>query len=118
MRAFDYTTYQDDDLKRKFRIAAKAGDAVLPEDKYRELVAAVSAMESNYAKVRVCDYRNETRCDLQLEPEISDVLESSRDPAELRYYWQQWYDRAGAPTRGDFETYVRLVNEAAVLNSE
>lgn len=74
-------------------------------------------MESNYAKVRVCDYRNRSRCDLQLEPEISDVLESSREAEELKYYWLQWYNQAGAPVRAHFDTYVRLVNEAAELNS-
>lgn len=94
------------------------GDAALPDDKYRQLLEAVSAMESNYAKVRVCDYKDKSKCDLQLEPEIESILETSRDPEELQYYWQQWYDKAGAPTRKHFDTYVRLTNEAAVLNSE
>lgn len=118
LRAFDYAAYKDVDLKRKFHKLAKPGVAALPDDKYRELEAAITAMESNYAKVHVCDYRNTTRCDLQLEPELEVILERSRDPAELRYYWQQWYDRAGAPTRKDFDTYVRLANEASVMNSE
>lgn len=118
VRSYNYPSYKSDDLKRRFRLLSKAGDAVLPEAKYRELIAAVSAMESNYAKVRVCDYRNADKCDLQLEPEITDVLEHSRDPEELKYYWQQWYDKAGKPTRSDFDTYVRLLNEAAVLNSK
>lgn len=118
LRSFNYQSYKNEDLKRRFRLLTKAGDAVLPDEKFRELVAAVSAMESNYARVRVCDYRERTRCDLQLEPEISDALESSRDPEELKYYWQQWYDKAGTSVRGNFETYVRLVNEAARLNSK
>lgn len=93
------------------------GDEALPEEKYRELLDAVSAMESNYAKVRVCDYNDRSKCDLQLEPELENIFDKSRDPEELQYYWKQWYDKAGTPTRSHFDTYVRLTNEAAVLNS-
>lgn len=118
MKQFHYHAYKNADLKRKFHDLAKAGTAALPADKYTELLEAVSAMESTYAKVRVCDYHHPENCTLQLEPEISAVLEKSRDPEELKYYWLQWYNKAGTPSRAHFDTYVRLMNEAAELNSE
>ena len=75
-------------------------------------------MSSNYATVKVCDFNDPTKCDLSLEPEIDEIIAKSRDPEELKYYWKQWYDKAGAPTREDFQTYVDLSREAALLNSE
>lgn len=99
-------------------------------------------MQSNYAKVRVCSFTNRTKCDLQLEPgnfgtqamcrdrcfifslflfcvsEITEILLKSEDPEELKYYWTQWYDKAGTPVRSLFDKYVELNKEAAVLNSE
>lgn len=74
-------------------------------------------MESNYAKVKVCSYQDPTKCDLQLEPELTEILVNSDDPKELQYYWTQWYDLAGTPTREHYDTYLRLNKEAAVLNS-
>lgn len=50
--------------------------------------------------------------------ELTAILAESEDPEELKYYWEQFYDQAGAPTRKDFATYVRLKNEAARLNSK
>lgn len=118
VRSFNYAAYKNEDLKRQFRLLSEGGAEALPEDEYRQLLDAVSAMESNYAKVRVCNFHKRTECDMQLEPEISDVFEHSSDPEELKYYWQQWYDKAGTPARSHFDTYVRLVNRAAELNSE
>uniref|UniRef100_A0A8W7P386 Angiotensin-converting enzyme n=1 Tax=Anopheles coluzzii TaxID=1518534 RepID=A0A8W7P386_ANOCL len=51
-------------------------------------------MQENYAKVKVCDYRDNSKCDLALEPELTEIMATSRDPEELKYYWQQWYDAA------------------------
>jgi peptidyl-dipeptidase A len=96
----------------------KLGYAALSEDKFLQLEKAVSNMSSNYATVKVCDYKDSTKCDLSLEPELDDIIANSRDPEELKYYWVQWYNKAGAPTRDDFQTYVDLTREAAILNSE
>lgn len=73
-------------------------------------------MQSNYAKVKICDFHHRTKCDLSLEPEISEILSKSRDPEELQYYWQQWYDKAGTAIRNEYKRYVELSNEAAKLN--
>lgn len=89
----------------------------MPEEKYRQFLDAVTAMESNYAKIRICSYRNRTNCVLQLEPELTDILQKSRDPEELKYYWLEWYNKAGKPVRKYFDKYVELSNEAAKLNS-
>lgn len=48
---------------------------------------------------------------------MTEIFLKSEDPEELKYYWTQWYDLAGTPTRKDFETYLRLNHEAAELNN-
>lgn len=67
---FDYKSYKDEDLKRQFKKLSKLGYAALPADKFKQLNDALNAMQSNYAKVHICSYKNPTKCDLQLEPGI------------------------------------------------
>jgi peptidyl-dipeptidase A len=116
LNTFDWRNFKDADLKRKFKKLSKLDYAALPEAKYKELLGALSSMQSNYAKVKVCDYNDKTKCDLALEPELTEILISSRDPEELKYYWLEWYNRAGAPTKEDFKKYVALNREAALMN--
>jgi len=116
LKEFPYRTFSDQDLKRKFKKLTKLGYAYLSDEKYKQMLDAISAMEGNYAKVKVCDFHNPTKCDLALEPEITEVLSNSRNESELRYYWLEWYNKAGAPVRSDFQTYVDLNREAAQLN--
>lgn len=46
------------------------------------------------------------------------ILKTSEDPEELKYYWTQWYDKAGTPMRSYFDEYVELKNEAANINGK
>uniref|UniRef100_A0A182WGJ5 Angiotensin-converting enzyme n=1 Tax=Anopheles minimus TaxID=112268 RepID=A0A182WGJ5_9DIPT len=117
LKKYDYESFSDEDLKRKIRKLTKLDYAVLPEDKFAEMQGAISRMQVNYAKTKVCDYRNTSKCDLALEPELTEIMANSRDPEELKYYWQQWYNAAGAPTREDFQKYVDLNGEAARMNN-
>jgi len=70
------------------------------------------------AKVKVCDYKDKSKCDLALEPEIEEVISKSRDHEKLAYFWREFYDKAGTPMRSQFERYVELSTKAAKLNSE
>ena len=113
---FNWQSYQSDDLKRQFKMLSKLGYAALPEEDYAELLDTLSSMESNFAKVRVCDYKDKEKCDLSLDPEIEEVITKSRDPEELKYYWREFYDKAGTPTRKAFDRYIELNTKAARLN--
>lgn len=66
--SFDFKSYKDENLKRQFKKLSKLGYNALPADKFKTLSRAVNAMESNYAKVKICSYKEPTKCDLQLEP--------------------------------------------------
>ncbi|XP_058122546.1 angiotensin-converting enzyme-like [Anopheles ziemanni] len=114
---YDYESFQDEDLKRRVKRLVGLVYSALPVDKFAEILNAVNNMKENYAKIKVCDYHDRNKCDLALEPELTEILANSRDAEELKYYWQQWYDAAGAPTREDFQKYVDLNGEAAKLNN-
>uniref|UniRef100_A0A1L8DR16 Angiotensin-converting enzyme n=1 Tax=Nyssomyia neivai TaxID=330878 RepID=A0A1L8DR16_9DIPT len=116
LKGFNAKEYKSEDLKRQIKKLSKLGYSALPSDKYKELLQAITWMESNYAKVKVCSYKDPKKCDLALEPEITEILIKSRDPEELKYYWKQWYDKAGTPTRESFNKYVQLNSEAAKLD--
>ncbi|XP_037709242.1 angiotensin-converting enzyme [Drosophila subpulchrella] len=114
---FQWRSFQSEDLKRQFKALNKLGYAALPEADYTDLLQSISAMETNYAKVKVCDYKDKSKCDLALEPEIEDVISKSRDHEKLAYIWREFYDKAGTPMRSHFERYVELSTKAAKLNN-
>lgn len=118
LRKYDWQNFKNGDLKRMFKKMTDLGYAALPEAKFTELLDAISSMSENYATAKVCDYKNRDKCDLALEPELTEIFATSRDPEELKYYWAQWYDKAGTPTREAFDKYIKLSNEAAKLNSK
>lgn len=117
IREFNFNAFKDEDLKRQFKKLSTLDYFALSDEKYKELLNVIDEMQSNYAKVKVCDYKDATKCDLSLEPEISAKFEKSHDPEELKYYWTKWYDAAGTPSKANFLRYTELVNEAARLNS-
>jgi len=57
---FQWRSFQSEDLKRQFKALNKLGYAALPEADFTELLQSISAMETNYAKVKVCDYKDKS----------------------------------------------------------
>ncbi|XP_052750787.1 angiotensin-converting enzyme-like [Galleria mellonella] len=115
-KMYKWQIFQDNQLKRMFKKYCELGVAALPDDKYKQLMKSVSGMESNYATSKICSYKDNTKCDLSLEPEITEIFAKSQDPEELKHTWIEWHKVAGAKARNNFTQYVRLYNEAAKLN--
>lgn len=74
-------------------------------------------MENIYSTAKICDYKNRTRCDLSLEPEITEILMHSRDPEELKHIWVEWRKVSGEKVKSLYPKYVELANTAARLNN-
>ncbi|XP_075971274.1 angiotensin-converting enzyme-like isoform X2 [Anticarsia gemmatalis] len=108
--------YEDPDLRRMFEKYTKPGISALPEDLNERLIMAVNNMKTTYAKATICDFNNRTKCDLHVEPEITNIFATSSNPEELKYTWLAWHAAAGAPSRRNFTEYVVMINEAAKLN--
>lgn len=116
MQQYDYDAFRNQDLKRRFQKLTALDKTALPEDQYTELLEAISSMESNYAKIKVCSFKDRSNCTLTLDPEITEIIATSRDPEELKYYWTEWFDKAGRPTKPAFLKYLNLTKEVARLN--
>ncbi|NP_001036859.1 ecdysteroid-inducible angiotensin-converting enzyme-related gene product precursor [Bombyx mori] len=115
-KMYGWQDFQDFTLRRMFKKYSQLGVAALPDDKFQALMRTVSGMESNYATAKICSYKNESKCDLSLEPEITEIFSTSQDPEELKHAWVEWHNAAGATAKKNFTDYVNLYNEAAKLN--
>lgn len=115
-KMYKWQEFQDFTLRRMFKKYSQLGVSALSDDKYSKLMRSVSGMESNYATAKVCSFKDPKKCDLELEPDITEAFTQSQDPDELKHYWVEWHKAAGAPARSNFTEYVTLYNEAAELN--
>ncbi|XP_073969369.1 angiotensin-converting enzyme-like [Rhodnius prolixus] len=114
---FPWQTFQDADVKRSFKFYSLLGMAALPEEKYKKYTKIVADMEAIYSKAKVCDYKNKENCDLSLEPELTELLQTSRDPEELKHIWTEFRSSTGKQCKDLYKEYVVLANEAARLNN-
>lgn len=117
VNAFPWRNLEDENLKRQFSKLGILGLAALPEDSYKEFQSTVSQMENIYSTAKICDYKNRSRCDLALEPEITEILMQSRDPEELKHIWVEWRRASGEQVKSLYPKYVELANTAARLNN-
>ncbi|XP_050664350.1 angiotensin-converting enzyme-like isoform X1 [Leptidea sinapis] len=108
--------FEDEDLKRMFKKYSILGTSALPEDLNQRLIQAINNMKSTYAKATICDYKNISKCDLTVEPGVTDIFAKSQDPDELKQAWLEWHKSAGAASKSYFTEYVQMYNEAAKLN--
>lgn len=67
-------------------------------------------LESIYATAKVC--RDVDNC-LTLDPELSDLMTSSRNYSDLLWAWKGWHDAAGRPMRQIYTQTVSLRNKGA-----
>nr|XP_045608351.1 angiotensin-converting enzyme-like [Procambarus clarkii] len=113
---YDYSGFIDIELYRRFRFLSKKGPGALQPDDLTQYKALQANMETIYSTATICDYHDQTKCDLILEPDIEAIMASSEDWDELRYTWEQWRENTGKLMRDDFVSFVELSNQAAVLD--
>lgn len=87
-------------------------------------------MKENYNNAKVCPYHGphataiaaqsanyvtgyETYCDLKLEPDLVQIMETSKLEPELKHYWTAWREKSGPPVKNTFMRYIDLANQAA-----
>ncbi|MXQ87244.1 hypothetical protein E5288_WYG007775 [Bos mutus] len=110
---FKIANFQDSDVKRMLSKLLNVDKAALPKEELREYNEILAYMETTYSMAQVC--LNEGPC-LPLEPDLEEVMATSRDQKELLWAWQGWRDAVGRQLRMTFERYVQLSNKAAKLN--
>nr|WP_279347216.1 M2 family metallopeptidase [Govania unica] len=99
----------DADTRRQLEILKAGQVAPAPADpaKTRELADLMSRMEALYGEGKVC---SGGKC--QTLDDLSDVLATSHDEAQLRAAWVGWHDQA-RPLKPLYARFVALVNEGA-----
>ncbi|CAO1342417.1 unnamed protein product [Diamesa hyperborea] len=117
---YNFNDFTDKSLKRRLKMMTNLGDKLLPQFKNRKINSIINDMKQNYAEMRIPKYGNSSTEEgdyLSLNPDISKIMEKSRDPEELKYYWLQWYTELGRQNKKKYFNYVELRNEAAKLNN-
>ena len=112
---YDISKINDYDVKRKLKLMKNIGTSILPKDKLKAFIDLTTEMGKTFSTAKVLDYKTKST-KFSLEPELTEILAKSRDPAELQYYWEQWRAASGQQIREMYGQYVDLYNEAAELN--
>ncbi|XP_076040677.1 angiotensin-converting enzyme-like [Oratosquilla oratoria] len=107
---------KNDTLKREFKLLSILGTSALDEADLEKFNHINVDMTSIYSKAKICDFKDKTKCDLKLEPEIKKLLTKSRNVDELNYVWTEWRDQTGKKMRELYKQFVKLSNKAAKLN--
>lgn len=96
------------------------GTAILSDEDLTELNRVKGEMTAIYNSAKICPFDDQSCADpnLSLDPEIEMLLAESETYDELEYVWTQWHEKTGKLMRGDYKTYVNLLNKAANANGK
>lgn len=117
LKGFDYENFHNETLKRMIKRMSDIGDSILKPKDFSALKDAIMQMKTIYAKTKIPSFTDKNVM-FSLEPEITNILEESRDPEELKYYWKSWFDLTGRPNMNNFWKYVELRNLASQENGK
>ncbi|XP_015515543.1 angiotensin-converting enzyme [Neodiprion lecontei] len=117
IQAFPWQRIGDDEIRRQFSKHARLGVGVLEKKDYEDYENTVANMQQEYSTARICEYKEADKCDLALEPHLTELLMSSRDPEELKHVWIEWRKATGEKVKPLYPKYVDLINRAARLNN-
>jgi len=112
-RQFDVTNFQNASIKRMIKKIQDLERAALPAKELEEYNQILLDMETTYSVASVC-HSNGT-C-LQLEPDVTNLMATSRRYEDLLWAWKGWRDKVGRAILPSFPKYVELANKAARLN--
>ncbi|XP_062072101.1 angiotensin-converting enzyme [Lepus europaeus] len=112
-RRFDVSNFQNATNKRIIKKVQDLERAVLPVKELEEYNQILLDMETIYSVANVC--RADGSC-LQLEPDLTNLMATSRKYDELLWAWTSWRDKVGRAILPYFPKYVEFTNKAAQLN--
>ncbi|XP_070939501.1 angiotensin-converting enzyme isoform X4 [Macaca nemestrina] len=112
-RRFDVNHFQNTTIKRIIKKVQDLERAALPAQELEEYNKILLDMETTYSVATVCHTNGSC---LQLEPDLTNVMATSRKYEELLWAWEGWRDKAGRAILQFYPKYVELINQAARLN--
>nr|Q9GLN7.1 RecName: Full=Angiotensin-converting enzyme; Short=ACE; AltName: Full=Dipeptidyl carboxypeptidase I; AltName: Full=Kininase II; AltName: CD_antigen=CD143; Contains: RecName: Full=Angiotensin-converting enzyme, soluble form; Flags: Precursor [Pan troglodytes]AAG31358.1 dipeptidyl carboxy peptidase 1 [Pan troglodytes] len=112
-RRFDVNQLQNTTIKRIIKKVQDLERAALPAQELEEYNKILLDMETTYSVATVCHTNGSC---LQLEPDLTNVMATSRKYEDLLWAWEGWRDKAGRAILQFYPKYVELINQAARLN--
>ncbi|KAL8175812.1 UNVERIFIED_CONTAM: hypothetical protein K2H54_008788 [Gekko kuhli] len=106
-----WQNFSDPQLKKIIHSVQTLGPSNLPVDKRQLYNTILSEMDNIYSTAKVCPPNQNSSC-WALDPEITDIMATSRSYRKLLYAWESWHNAAGSPLRAKYEEFVSLSNEA------
>ncbi|UYV61313.1 hypothetical protein LAZ67_1004324 [Cordylochernes scorpioides] len=106
--SFAWKNLTDPLVRRQFQKLAVLDDVFLPKDEYAEFFRIADEMKDIYSQAKVDN--------LSLDPDLTRIFASSRNPEDLKKYWVGWRDATGKKIRSQYIKFVELSNEAARAN--
>ncbi|XP_063816075.1 angiotensin-converting enzyme [Pseudophryne corroboree] len=103
--------FTDPQLQTIIRSISSLGPANLNLTERTEYNTILRQMDGNYSTAKVCPPNQSTNC-WSLEPDLSDIMATSRSYKKLLYAWEGWHNSAGVPIRDLYQQFVKLSNKA------
>ncbi|GFQ73407.1 angiotensin-converting enzyme [Trichonephila clavata] len=73
-------------------------------------------MLQKFSTAQLCPYKNPSgACNLTFDDDVSKIMEESRNPKELKYYWKEFREKTGEKYKNLFLQAVKLENKRANL---
>uniref|UniRef100_A0A8C2A5F1 Angiotensin-converting enzyme n=1 Tax=Cyprinus carpio TaxID=7962 RepID=A0A8C2A5F1_CYPCA len=106
-------SFTNPDLKKIIRKINVLGPANLPTAEREQYNTILSQMDSIYSKAKVCPSSEEC---WSLEPELTEIMATSRSYKRLLYAWEGWHNASGVPLRSLYPEFVELSNRASRMD--
>ncbi|ERE69255.1 angiotensin-converting enzyme-like isoform 1 [Cricetulus griseus] len=106
-----WQNFTDSKLRRAIEVIRILGPANLLLAQRQQYNSLLNNMSRIYSTSKVC-LPNKTATCWSLEPELTNILASSRSYAKLLFAWESWHDVVGIPLKPLYQDFTTLSNEA------
>uniref|UniRef100_A0A8C9T065 Angiotensin-converting enzyme n=1 Tax=Scleropages formosus TaxID=113540 RepID=A0A8C9T065_SCLFO len=108
-------TFIDTQLKKLIKGISILGPANLAPAEREKYNSILSKMDNIYSTAKVCPPGQEINC-WSLEPELTQIMATSRSYKKLLYAWEGWHNNSGMPLKTVYPDFVELSNNASRMD--
>ncbi|KAM8945786.1 angiotensin-converting enzyme [Pelodytes ibericus] len=110
-----YEGFTDTQLKKIINSIWTLGASNLPLVEREEYNTILSQMDNIYSTAKVCPPNQTENC-WSLDPDLTDIMATSRSYKKLLFAWEGWHNAAGVPLKSKYQRFVELSNQAYKLD--
>ncbi|XP_069676336.1 angiotensin-converting enzyme-like isoform X2 [Periplaneta americana] len=108
---------KDRDILKQLELMGVREEKRIPEEEFKQLDEIQKEMTTIYSTAVICGYKNHSKCDLELDTDISHIMAHSHDTDELKYVWARWRNVTGRRMRSLYPHYVDLLKNVSRINN-